>query len=271
MNASTREEVEAFRLLALRSALKLEAVGMKSSKGRSAFSIVKRMTGINARSAKELLPIYEGVLRDMGVLSRAKSNPRRPSETEMSGTRPQVGRYTSFRKWVEAVRNLGKEPQSDSPVPQVVYGPFNIVSEWNGKSGTINEYFDYNPAVRGGGKWKIQTASANGWADLKASIDGGPYVPDLYDSKAEAQREMDDIVESTGSGDEYGSYRVVPASTRANDDLYNPLVRRKGESERDFMARCMSQEKKSFPKQKQRVAVCLSKSRRNPYDRNLDS
>jgi hypothetical protein len=205
MNASTREEVEAFRLLALRSALKLEAVGMKSSKGRSAFSIVKRMTGINARSAKELLPIYEGVLRDMGVLS-PKKNPVSRKSTPRSG------------------------------------------------------------------KWKIQTASANGWADLKASIDGGPYVPDLYDSKAEAQREMDDIVESTGSGDEYGSYRVVPASTRANDDLYNPLVRRKGESERDFMARCMSQEKKSFPKQKQRVAVCLSKSRRNPYyDRNLDS
>ena len=195
MNASTREEVEAFRLLALRSALKLEAVGMKSSKGRSAFGIVKRMTGINARSARELLPIYEEVLRDMGVLRRVKNNPRRPSQAEMSGPRPQVGRYTSFRKWVEAVRNLGKEPQSDSPVPQVVYGPFNIVSEWNGKSGTINEYFDYNP-----------------------------------------------------------------------------LLRRKGESERDFMARCMSQEKKSFPKQKQRVAVCLSKSRRNPYyDRNLDS
>jgi len=205
MNASTREEVEAFRLLALRSALKLEAVGMKSSKGRSAFSIVKRMTGINARSAKELLPIYEGVLRDMGVLS-PKKNPVSRKSTPRSG------------------------------------------------------------------KWKIQIASANGWADLKASIDGGPYVPDLYDSKAEAQREVDDIVESTGSGDEYGSYRVVPASTRANDDLYNPLVRRKGESERDFMARCMSQEKKSFPKQKQRVAVCLSKSRRNPYyDRNLDS
>jgi len=205
MNASTREEVEAFRLLALRSALKLEAVGMKSSKGRSAFSIVKRMTGINARSAKELLPIYEEVLRDMGVLS-PKKNPVSRKSTPRSG------------------------------------------------------------------KWKIQIASANGWADLKASIDGGPYVPDLYDSKAEAQREVDDIVESTGSGDEYGSYRVVPASTRANDDLYNPLVRRKGESERDFMARCMSQEKKSFPKQKQRVAVCLSKSRRNPYyDRNLDS
>lgn len=44
----------------------------------------------------------------------------------------------------------------------------------------------------------------------------------------------------------------------------NPLRRRPGESERDFMARCMSAEKKKFPRQDQRVAVCLSKSRRNP-------
>ena len=33
----------------------------------------------------------------------------------------------------------------------------------------------------------------------------------------------------------------------------------------------MSEEKKKFPKQKQRIAVCLSKARRNPFpDRNLD-
>ena len=44
----------------------------------------------------------------------------------------------------------------------------------------------------------------------------------------------------------------------------NPLRRLPGESERDFMARCMSAEKKKFPRQDQRVAVCLSKSRRNP-------
>ena len=44
----------------------------------------------------------------------------------------------------------------------------------------------------------------------------------------------------------------------------NPLKRRKGETEREFMRRCMSAEKRSFPKQKQRVAVCLSKARKNP-------
>jgi len=52
----------------------------------------------------------------------------------------------------------------------------------------------------------------------------------------------------------------------------NPLKRRKGESVRDFTSRCMSEEKSSFPKTKQRIAVCLSKSRkRNPvYDTGSD-
>lgn len=52
----------------------------------------------------------------------------------------------------------------------------------------------------------------------------------------------------------------------------NPLKRRKGESVRDFTSRCMSEEKMSFPKTKQRIAVCLSKSRkRNPvYDTGSD-
>ena len=44
----------------------------------------------------------------------------------------------------------------------------------------------------------------------------------------------------------------------------NPVLPRKGESERKFVSRCMSEEKMSFPKQKQRIAVCLSKARKNP-------
>lgn len=52
----------------------------------------------------------------------------------------------------------------------------------------------------------------------------------------------------------------------------NPVLPRKGESERKFVSRCMSEEKMSFPKQKQRIAVCLSKARKNPFnDRNLDA
>jgi hypothetical protein len=52
----------------------------------------------------------------------------------------------------------------------------------------------------------------------------------------------------------------------------NPVKPRKGESERKFVSRCMSEEKQSFPKVKQRIAVCLSKARKNPFnDRNLDA
>ena len=61
-------------------------------------------------------------------------------------------------------------------------------------------------------------------------------------------------------------------SFRQMMNLPNPLTRRKGESVRDFTSRCMSEEKASFPKTKQRIAVCLSKSRkRNPvYDTGSD-
>jgi len=56
-----------------------------------------------------------------------------------------------------------------------------------------------------------------------------------------------------------------------DDGKTNPVRPRRGESERDFVSRCMSEEKQSFPKQKQRIAVCLSKARRNPFpDRNAD-
>lgn len=52
----------------------------------------------------------------------------------------------------------------------------------------------------------------------------------------------------------------------------NPVLPRKGEPSRAFVSRCMSEEKASFPEPKQRIAVCLSKSRkRNPvYDTGSD-
>ena len=69
-------------------------------------------------------------------------------------------------------------------------------------------------------------------------------------------------------------YGVQPEVIRhdLDDGDTNPLKRRKGESVRDFTSRCMSEEKASFPETKQRIAVCLSKSRkRNPvYDTGSD-
>jgi len=56
-----------------------------------------------------------------------------------------------------------------------------------------------------------------------------------------------------------GSWYYKPVAKK------NPVKPRKGESERKFVSRCMSEEKQSFPKLKQRIAVCLSKARKNPY------
>jgi len=159
MTASTPEGIEAYRLLALRAGLKLESVGMKTSKGRSAFSIVKKMTGLPGRSAKELLPLYEDLLREYGILSLKKTmmnpvhrnNPvKQPYYVGREiGSHPAQGKYTSFKKWADAVKNIGGRLRSSpSTVPQIVYGPFGFISEWNGRSGKIEEFFDANPVHR---------------------------------------------------------------------------------------------------------------------------
>ncbi len=67
MIADTPEKIRAFQLLALKGALKLESKGMKRH-GRSALSAVKAEFGIKGRTAAEVLPKFEQVLRDMGVL-----------------------------------------------------------------------------------------------------------------------------------------------------------------------------------------------------------
>jgi hypothetical protein len=65
-------------------------------------------------------------------------------------------------------------------------------------------------------KWKIQTRSVNGWADLKSSEDGQPYALDLYDSVSLAMEELDDL--ETLNPDDF--YRVVAETMPSDDDLY---------------------------------------------------
>lgn len=65
------ESLNMYRLLALKGALKMEVYGMRR-RGPSAFSIIKKETGIKARSAKELLPLYEDWLEvQQQLLDRA--------------------------------------------------------------------------------------------------------------------------------------------------------------------------------------------------------
>ena len=61
-------QINAFRLLALRGALKMESVGMKR-RGPSALTLVKKETGIKARTAKDALPLFEAHLRGLGILA----------------------------------------------------------------------------------------------------------------------------------------------------------------------------------------------------------
>jgi len=67
MIISNPDQIEAYRLLVIRSGLKLESLGLKHSSGRSMLSIVRSM-GIKARTAKAALPLFEKHLKDQGVL-----------------------------------------------------------------------------------------------------------------------------------------------------------------------------------------------------------
>lgn len=67
MTISNPDQIEAYRLLVIRSGLKLESLGLKHSSGRSMLSIVREM-GIKARTAKAALPLFEAKLKQEGIL-----------------------------------------------------------------------------------------------------------------------------------------------------------------------------------------------------------
>jgi hypothetical protein len=64
---NTPESINAYRLLALRSALKLELVGMKASRGFSAYATIKREFGFNGnkQSVSDQFATY---LREQKIL-----------------------------------------------------------------------------------------------------------------------------------------------------------------------------------------------------------
>jgi hypothetical protein len=63
---------EAYQLLALKGALKMQIVGM-TRRGPSALTIIKKATGLKARTAKAMLPLYEEWLRGQGLLAPVSS------------------------------------------------------------------------------------------------------------------------------------------------------------------------------------------------------
>lgn len=67
-------------------------------------------------------------------------------------------------------------------------------------------------------KWKIQTASGNGWADVNVSIDDGPYEDCHYDTLEEALAQMAEYIDGLDS--DGTDIRVVKTSVPQDDYIY---------------------------------------------------
>ena len=57
------EQIQLYQMLVLRSALKLEMLGLKMSKGRTAYSAIKKIFHLNGSRQKVLDPFNE-IIRD---------------------------------------------------------------------------------------------------------------------------------------------------------------------------------------------------------------
>lgn len=68
-------------------------------------------------------------------------------------------------------------------------------------------------------KYKIQTNTLWGWADLKFSEDGSPYETEIFDSKKEAKEELEEILISTEDSKEL--YRIIDSNTEEETNLYH--------------------------------------------------
>jgi hypothetical protein len=210
-------------------------------------------------------------------------------------SKPTSGNFSSFGAWVSAVRRAGGTPQSELSEPQGAHNrnTGQMVGEWDGQEGMI---IRRNPSSRNAMNseglhfiWVLEkdgsaylhvykslqkaTSALNTFSKIKSgTIDpsigraGSRGISQLGHGIGNSKMTVDDIAASVEK-----KYGVEPKVIR-HDVANNPVKRHKGESERKFVSRCMSEEKMSFPKQKQRIAVCLSKARKNPFnDRNLDA
>lgn len=191
------------------------------------------------------------------------------------------GTYLTYKAWLAAVRKAGAvRLDGDKDIAMAFDSKGNGVGEWDGAEGYIyrksemrnpvksrkENYDDFNDwetdAFRAGATQVVRLGE-----DLFSAIkmkDGSLVKLDdegFVDMRSRAGQKV--RKESITVGSWYGDRGEIYRQMIRN----NPVVPRKGETARDFTARCMSEEKASFPKTKQRIAVCLSKSRkRNPLE-----
>ena len=68
-------------------------------------------------------------------------------------------------------------------------------------------------------KYKIQTNTLWGWADMKFSEDGSQYETEFFNSKNDANGELDEILIATEDSKEL--YRIVEDSVQEETNLYH--------------------------------------------------
>lgn len=76
------------------------------------------------------------------------------------------------------------------------------------------------PAPR---QWKVQELAVGGWADVKSSTDGGPYVTDTYPSWEAAQEAAAELEADDADPDDCAETRVVPFEYPADIDIYSEI------------------------------------------------
>lgn len=175
-------------------------------------------------------------------------------------------KYQTWAGWRKAAKEAGATRfEGDKDIAQAFAGGPSYedsiaIGEWDGAEGSIYVYEGArrNPAS------KIRVGDE---VIGIMGVDGG-YAGTVTGVTRDSRGRVLVTYRDAETGEERTTFdfnlsKNVPA--RGVFPRHNPLRRRPGESERDFMARCMSAEKKKFPRQDQRVAVCLSKARRNPY------
>jgi len=199
----------------------------------------------------------EGVVYETPVYNLTKDVPAKGRYPRKNPVNP-TGIYTNFDEWRADAKKAGAvrfEGGKDNLTGLNAKG--RGIADWDGVEGWISvskrhDEGETNP--------KGIYTTFDGWraAAKKAGA-----------TRFEGGR--DDIAQAwDASGSWIGEWDGAEGFIRKSKE--NPVRPRKGESSRDFVSRCMSEEKQSFPAPKQRIAVCLSKSRkRNPvYDTGSD-
>ena len=196
------------------------------------------------------------------------------------------GVYTTYSAWRAAAKKAGAVRfEGDKDIAQAFDATGFGVAEWDGAEGYIyrksemrnprnsgddpsrDEMIEHIRKVYGREADEFDIEEAIYWF---ASDYHGGQGSNLYSALSTSEYRpgrMSSGPEEGSMGEMIYSDLVETFSTKKN-----PVKPRKGESSRSFVSRCMSEEKMSFPKTKQRIAVCLSKSRkRNPvYDTGSD-